>query len=229
MMAAQLNYKEKLMPAQLKLAPIIIIIFSLLLDGCATSRGIVLLNVPIAGTQAQSNGKEIYINSVRDERAFETRPRSPNIPSLDPDEAQGDNVKLRAIARKRNSFGKGLGDILLKEDQTVESVIHDSLRQALTENGFKVIDRKEDVTDQTDILDAKIDKFWSWMNPGFWAITLSTEISTRINLKQVGHTDKNVISANTSRHVQTIVEGNWLAVMQSALRAYILDAKSKLH
>mgnify|MGYP000609037818 CR=1 FL=1 len=30
-------------------------------------------------------------------------------------------------------------------------------------------------------VDARIDKFWSWMNPGFAAITLSCEISTALD------------------------------------------------
>lgn len=213
---------------RLRFISLILCSLTLLLGGCATNRGVVSLSLPASEKPAESNGKEIYISSVRDQREFQINPRSADIPSLDPTEDQGDNIKLRAVARKRNGFGKGLGDIVLKEGQTVESLVRDSLMQALSENGFKVIDKKTDVTDQTYVLDVKIIKFWSWMNPGFFALSLSTEISTPVTMKQSAHTSETVISVKASDNFQTGAEDNWISVMQSALKAYIAEAKSKI-
>lgn len=213
----------------MKLRLVILIMFLALafLSGCATSRGEVQLSIPISVDTGLTNGKEIYINSVIDERVFEVKPKEPNIPSLDPDEPQSDSVKLRAIARKRNSFGKGLGDILLKEGQTVESIIYDSLKQAFIENGYIVLENKDQVTDNTYLVDTQIKKFWSWMNPGFWAITLSTEILTDINIKKTSETKNEVINVKISDNFQTGAGSNWISVMQDGLRAYIKEVKSK--
>lgn len=199
------------------------------LAGCATSRGVVELKTPTSKVTGPSNGKSIYINSVVDTRIFESKPTDPNIPSLDPGEEKNDQIKLRAVARKRNTYGMALGDILLKEGQTVESVIHDSLRQAFSENGYNVVENKQLVTSDTYIVDAHINKFWSWMNPGFWALRISAEISTGVGIKQENSTtNEETIDVKASDTFQTGAEGNWIEIMHSALKAYIEQVKLKL-
>lgn len=205
---------------------IMAIFFSaLFLAGCATSRGIVSLATPAAEKIAPSKGIEIYIQPVADKRIFEEAPKSPDIPSLDPSEPQSDAIRLRAVARKRNTFGKGLGDILLVEGQTVESVIYDCLRQAFIESGYTVIEKPTDMSKSPYVVEVQINKFWSWMNPGFWAITLSTEIATDITVIKASDGDKKTISVKAADHFQTAVEGNWLSVMNSALKEYISEVK----
>jgi hypothetical protein len=96
--------------------------------------------------------------------------------------------QIRSSARKRNSFGKGLGDILLKEGQTVESVIRDSLRQSFMESGYTVVDNNASRSMGSQLVDVEINKFWSWMNPGFgrsrWA-RKSRRISASMEAKQI--------------------------------------------
>ena len=199
-----------------------------LLNGCATSRGLVSLTTPTSDNVAPGNGMEIYIRSVVDKRVFEDAPKSPDIPSLDPSEPQGEDIKRRAIARKRNTFGKGLGDILLNEGQTVMSVISDSLRQAFIEDGYTVVGSSANLGKNSRIVDVEINKFWSWMNPGFWAITLSTEIGTDVTIQGAGEGEKRIISVKAADHFQTGVDSNWLAVMHSALKDYINEVKTKM-
>lgn len=198
-----------------------------LLNGCATSRGLVSITTPTSDKVASGNGMEIYIRSVVDKRIFEEAPKSPDIPSLDPSEPQGEDIKRRAIARKRNTYGKGLGDILLNEEQTVMSVITDSLRQAFIEEGYTVIGNSANLGNNSRIVDVEINKFWSWMNPGFWAITLSTEIGTDVILQGPGEGEKKSVYVKAADHFQTAVESNWLGVMHSALKEYINEVKTK--
>jgi uncharacterized lipoprotein YajG len=208
----------------------IIVLFAsvFLLNGCATSRGLVSLTTPTSDKAAPSNGMEIYIRSVVDKRVFEADPKSPDIPSLDPSEPQNEDIKRRAIARKRNTFGKGLGDILLNEGQTVVSVISDSLRQAFIEEGYTVIGNGSNLAKNSRIVDVEINKFWSWMNPGFWAITLSTEIGTEVIIQGAGDGEKKTVYVKAADHFQTAVEGNWLAVMHTALKDYIDEVKTRI-
>jgi uncharacterized lipoprotein YajG len=211
----------------IKLSILTVFISVLFLSGCATSRSVIEVPLPASGEVSKSNGKEIFINSVTDQRVFEVKPREPSTPSLDPDEKQGDDIQLRAIARKRNSYGMGLGDILLPEGKTVESLMSTVVRQAFVENGYNVLSKKEQITDNTYIVDVQINKLWSWMNPGFWAITLSSEIATDVTIKYKDSSDKKTISIKASDNFQTGVEGNWLEVMQSALKLYITELKVK--
>jgi hypothetical protein len=183
---------------------------------------------PVSEKITQANGKDVYINSTSDKRIFESNPASPEIPSLDPSEDQSDAIRTRSIARKRNGFGKALGDILLKEGQSVESLTKASIRQAFIEKGYRVIDTKTQITSDTYIVDAEISKFWSWINPGFFALTLSTEISTPLTVKSPDGVDKKTINVKASDSYQTGAEGNWVEVINKALRAYIDDLKTKL-
>jgi uncharacterized lipoprotein YajG len=212
------------MSSLMRVGAIVMVSSACLLTGCATSRGVIRLAVPELDNVATSNGIEIYIHSVVDKRIFEEAPKSPNIPSLDPSEPQNETIKLRAVARKRNTFGKGLGDILLEEGQTVESVIHDSLRQAFIESGYTIVENNAHMSKESQIVDVEINKFWSWMNPGFWAITLSTEIATDIHVNG-SDADKKTINVKAADHFQTGVEGNWLSVMKNALTDYISEVK----
>jgi uncharacterized lipoprotein YajG len=214
------------MVSKMRFVSIALVFSACLLTGCATSRGLVSLAIPASVNVTSSNGEEIYIHSVVGKRTFEEAPKSPNIPSLDPSEPQSAHIKLRAIARKRNTFGKGLGDILLNEGQTVESVIYDSLRQALIDRGYRVIEKNGTMSTNSQIVDVEINKFWSWMNPGFWAITLSTEIETNISVKG-NEGETKTIYVKAAEHFQTAVEANWLSVMHSALKEYISEVKAK--
>jgi len=202
---------------------------ALLFTGCATKRGEVALQVPtVKAETAPSNGQQIYINSVVDKRVFEVKPPEPNIPSLDPSEAQSDTIKARAVGRKRNGYGMALGDILLNENQSVSSVIKDSLKEALTDKGYSVIEAKEQITPQTYIADVKIIKFWSWMNMGFWALTLSCEIETNVDIKQEGNPQTYSLHVKAADSFQTGMESNYIEVMQKALQQYIAEAKTEI-
>lgn len=198
-----------------------IAIISLLLGGCATNRGIVSLQIPEVSMSTNSNGKTIFINSVTDNRTFQQNPSSPDIPSLGfggADNTSSD-LKKRAIARKRNTYGKALGDILLEENQTVESIIKKSLTKSFHELGYEVIDKKENVKTNTIIVDTSIDKFWSWMNPGFWAITLSSEIETKITLTNPKDKTKEIYVKSQGNY-QVASGGNWIEIMNKSLQQF---------
>ncbi|MCP3941449.1 MAG: hypothetical protein GY710_08210 [Desulfobacteraceae bacterium] len=200
------------------LAMVTILLF---LGGCAANRGIVNLQIPEPNISTNFNGKTIFISSVTDNRIFQQNPISPDIPSLGfggADNASND-LKKRAIARKRNGFGKALGDILLEENQTVESIIKKGLIKSFHELGYEVIDKKENVKTNTIIVDISIDKFWSWMNPGFWAITLSSEIETTIILMNPKVETKEIYVKSQGNYLLASGE-NWIKIMNESLQQF---------
>lgn len=199
----------------------IFLISLLVLTGCATSRSVVSINTPKLEHSTISNNKSVYIEAVNDQRVFEVAPKQPSIPSLDSSEESGAAITSRAIARKRNTFGAGLGDILLQEGQTVELLISKCLIEAFEVKGYKIVTSKEQIDRNTYLVTAHINKFWSWMNPGFWAITLSTEIATDIHIQSSGKKWQTNIFTSASDTFQTGVDGNWLEVMNSALKNYV--------
>lgn len=204
------------------------LLIAIVATGCATSRSNLDVQIPKA-QNAQSNGKQVFINSVADKRAFQLNPPNPDIPSLDPSEDQNEQIKLRAIGRKRNGFGKALGDMLLKEGETVQSLTNQSIQQAFTEKGYTVLSSKDQVTKDTYIVDANIQKFWAWMNPGFWQITLSSEISTDLAIKAPKGATSQQISVKAADGYQVATEANWTEIIQKSIQLYINDLKSKLN
>jgi uncharacterized lipoprotein YajG len=204
------------------------LLIAIVATGCATSRSNLDVQIPKA-QNAQSNGKQVFINSVADKRAFQVNPPNPDIPSLDPSEDQNEQIKLRAIGRKRNGFGKALGDMLLKEGETVQSLTNQSIQQAFTEKGYTVLSSKDQVTKDTYIVDANIQKFWAWMNPGFWQITLSSEISTDLAIKAPKGATSQQISVKAADGYQVATEANWTEIIQKSIQLYINDLKSKLN
>ena len=221
--------KERKLEKLSKISILFLAVAIMSLTGCATNRGIVRLQLPENSIKAQANGKKIFIESVTDERVFQEQPKTQDIPSLGFGGAASatEDLKKRAIGRKRNSYGKAMGDILLEEGQTVESVIKDTLARSFMETGYKIINNKEEISDETIILTAKIQKFWAYMTPGFWAITLSSDISTDIEMTQHG-TDKKSINVHSDGKYQVATEGNWMEIVDLSIQKYITELKKEI-
>jgi uncharacterized lipoprotein YajG len=201
----------------------------LLLGGCATGRSVLDIPLPASKAASASVGKEVLITSVSDKRIFEVRPRHPNIPSLDPSENQSTTIKARAIGRKRDNWGKARGDVLLKEGQTVETLTTALIRQAFAEKGYKLIDSKEQATNNTVFVEAAIDKFWFWIKPIFTlGLTLSTEITTDISIKSAGKDTTTTVSVNATSDNKLGDDEDWFEFINKTLRAYEDELKTKL-
>jgi hypothetical protein len=197
--------------------------------GCATNRGIISLKQNPPKAPAQSIGKQVLINSVTDMREFQEKPLTQDIPSLGfgGASAASPEIKKRAIARKRNTYGKALGDILLEEGQSVETVMMEALNRSFVEMGYTVLKNQKDITPDTLVIDASIQKFWAYMTPGFWALALSTDISTTLQIKppKAGQNQTDTITVKADDKFQTGSEGNWVAIIHQALNKYVEQVK----
>lgn len=202
----------------------------ILLSGCATNRSVLSLSLPAPEIEAQQTGSKVFIKAVSDQRVFQENPRTQDIPSLGFGGAANtaQELKKRAVGRKRNSFGKALGDILLQENQNVETVIRSALQQAFKEKGFTVITDEGRVDSDTIIAEAKIEKFWAYMTPGFWAIALTSDIATELSLTSPGTNKVKTISVKAEDNYQVATDGNWQEIIDQALVQYINKAKDVL-
>lgn len=108
----------------------------LVMTGCATSRSEIRLTAaPPPGKAAA--GSEVVIRSIEDLRVFEEAPAHPGTPSLGWGGAGAApaDIKARAIGRKRNTYGKALGDVLLEPGDSVIAVVRQNLAAALSSSG----------------------------------------------------------------------------------------------
>jgi uncharacterized lipoprotein YajG len=190
----------------------------LALGGCATSRSELKLTspTPVAPVAASSAKGAVFIRSINDRRMFEEAPSDPSVPSLGFEGATGapDALKSRAIGRKRNTYGKALGDVLLEDGQTVTAVVRENLVAAFTEAGYRV-ETDPMAASVPMVIDVDVKKFWAWFQPGFWAITLNADIVA--DIKHAGAATPKTITAHAEDKRQAATDGAWMEIVQSGL------------
>jgi hypothetical protein len=202
----------------------------LLMTGCATSRSEIKLQSPTIvapATTSTSENHVVVIGKITDERVFEEAPNDPSTPSLGFGGAgkADDDVKARAIGRKRNGYGKALGDVLLPSGQTVEGIVRENLTAALQQAGYQV---KSDVDADPSplVVDVHIKKFWAWLQPGFWAITLNNNIATDLVIS--GTQTPVVISTHVEDNRQMATESAWMQIIEKGLDAYRTEVSRQM-
>ena len=154
---------------------------------------------------------------MKDLREFQINPRQADIPSLKNNEINDPSITSRAIARKRNSFGKAMGDILLPEDQTVMDLVADSLTRALRENGYRVLGESDPDFAAAAPLEVAIDRFWGWFQPGFWQLKL--HFSTAIQVKGPIDPFANgmTFASDVAKDFQVANTSNWRETIEASL------------
>ena len=189
--------------------------------GCAIDRSEIKLSSPetMPASTDVASARTAVIRSVQDERTFEERPEEPSTPSLGfggADKASSD-IKARAIGRKRNGWGKALGDVLLENGQTVEGLVREHLAAALVQAGYQVTDEGAGASSPL-VIDVHIKQFWAWFQPGFWSITLSTNITTDLDIS--GAESPTTIRVHQEENRQLATETAWMEIVGKALDDY---------
>jgi hypothetical protein len=202
-----------------------LVVASAVLGGCATSRSEIKIAPPAVAAAPATKPRAVVIQSVRDERSFATAPSEPSTPSLG-GEGSSDAVKARAIARKRNGYGQALGDVLLQDGQTVTGLVRENVAAAFRQAGYRVANDVASAGPSPLLVDVRIRKFWSWLQPGFVAITLHSTIETDLQL--AGGGPVTTVSVNTQDSRQIAGDSAWIETVEKALEAYRLQAAGKL-
>jgi hypothetical protein len=198
-----------------------------LLGACATNRSHIDLAVPQPSAPALAQGSKIVVvDTVIDERRFEENPSDPSIPSLKKGRRYALDAEGRAsaVARKRNGFGRAIGDIVLNPPQTVETLTRDLVRTGLGRRGYTVVDAA-DAPDGATTLDVRIVRFWSWFTPGFWVVDMEATIDTLLTWQ--GALDgEATVTGYGKKSAPTGRDGNYIQAYDRAFADYLgnLDA-----
>ncbi len=197
--------------------------------GCATNRSELRLPSPgAAAPAAPGPGAPVaVIRRVTDQRQFEQAPSHPATPSLGFEGAARATAeaKLRAIGRKRNTFGQALGDVFLQDGQTVETVVRDSVAAVLQGAGYQVQDAAAAAAPALAV-EVQVRQFWAWVRPGFWAVTLSADIAT--DLQFTGAAAPVPVQVHVEDARQLVTDAAWLDIVGQALQAYQAELALKL-
>lgn len=191
----------------------------LMLQGCALDRSVLSPDVG-AMPENPEQGVAVRFERVDDTRIFEAAPPTPDTASLGGGDIQKPELKARAIARKRNGFGAALGDVMLPEGQTVSALVTDTLTQAFRRAGYRVLTSQDAGYAQAVPIRARINEFWTWFNPGAFAITLTNRIDVSLEgtlpvLKE-GPRFRN----EASEQAMAATDGNWQKVISKGLAEF---------
>jgi len=189
-------------------------LFFIILSGCATSRGVLEIQEPVESTNP-SEGTALKFERISDNRKFEISPKQPDTPSLKNNEINDQLITSRAIARKRNSYGKALGDILLPEGQTVVGVVEKSLTRGFRENGYRVLFEGEIGYDDALPLEVDIVEFWGWFSPGFWSIEINFKSLIRVYGPVGPFIDGEEFDSQVAMKYQVASSENWQETIQA--------------
>lgn len=198
----------------------------LVLSGCAVSRSIVDIKVS-PGTNP-ANGKEVKIVQITDGRKFEVAPKTQSIPSLNEEEIKDSKITSRAIGRKRNTYGKAMGDFMLPEQRTVQDLVREAMTKALREKGYSVVEQSSANYQNVLSLEADIGQLWTYITPGFWSLTLEFETIVRIKGNVFPTSNEEEIRGYAQMSVQTGAESNWIETIQNGIDDFIKNLKEKL-
>lgn len=188
------------------------------LGACAVGRSVVDINAPSSSPNPQT-GTSIRLVDVVDNREFQVKPRSADIPSLSDAKIGDRSITERAYARKRGGFGKALGDVLLPEGETVANQIKQAITTGFRRAGYRVFDANSTDPDaQTAIpVNADIRKFWTWMQPGFWQVTLHNRTEVILNGDLPALKDGLTIENHYRDGMQMVLDNDWTQTASQAL------------
>jgi len=192
------------------------------LTGCATTRSELDVSVPKPAVQAATNGKKVIISTV-DERVFQLDPRQADIPSLKNGEINDKSITERAFGRKRNSFGKGMGDVVLPSGRTVSGLVGEAVASAYRQAGYEVVSGAP-AADATQVK-VRIVEFWSWFSPGFASVAVNNK--SHLKIEGEGASDLDVVTLK-SDNMQMVVESDWQKITEAGLQEITRETKGKL-
>lgn len=198
-----------------------------LVTGCAVNRGIVDVRIPDAANPQTATA--VTITEVTDRRVFQIRPPNASTPSLKNDEIDDPNITSRAIARKRNTFGQALGDIVLPPGRTVQQVTREALEKALKESGYRVVSEGDPGYRGARVLAADVTQFWAWIRPGFAEIAV--EFDTQVTLRGDWPVDNDKRNVNGFTRVTGMFAGTglWKKAFETGLAALVDKMKTVLN
>jgi len=203
-----------------------VVVAVLMVSGCAVTRS--EMDVSAVPVENPVDGAEVTFVRLADARDFQLEPGDPSTPSLKNGEIDDESITSRAIARKRNSYGQALGDIVLPEGKSVSHVVENRLSRGFAEKGYRVVKEGQEGYNQAVPLEVTIEKFWGWFTPGFVTIDLEFEMLVRVVGPLAGLRQGKTFEGGAKESFAAAVEDNWRKVMNAALDNLDKDIDRKL-
>lgn len=213
---------------KIRISNLLAILALVMVTGCATSRSVLTVDsAPSYNTANPTEGVAIKLMTA-DARQFQMKPPSPDIPSLKDGDISNQATTSRAIARKRNGYGKALGDVLLPEGQTVAALAEGAIAASFRQAGYRVLHTGDAGFDKAVIVDAQIRQYWSWVTIGFWAGTMHCRAEVTVTAPLPGLSSGITVESLAEKSVQAAFESDWQDIASQGLTKLTSDLASRL-
>jgi hypothetical protein len=193
-----------------------------LLSGCVTgtrSMDVGLERGSVAEAPAATKGNVVF-GEVTDTRHFENKPGDPSTPSVDGDVNKLSAVeRSRYIGRQRNTFGHAMGDIALPGGKTVQTKMVEIMTEGLRQRGYAVVANGTDANK----VSVEVQDFWTWMTPGFFALSFEARIGCKVTIEHDGKTSVFQVRGYALNHGQVAKDKNWQEAFEEAFADFLKD------
>jgi len=206
----------------------------ILMSGCANMGDTNLaLTPPVPDPSAAKNGKSVYINMPFDARVFENKPATPEISSI----SDGNlNVPQNTIiGRTRNGYGKACGNVFLADNNTINKLISDAVKNAFLSKGYAIADSPN--CKNTIDVNLKVSRLWGWVTMpkgAGWSYSsepfrMHAEIKTELELKMPDGKiiKKDVSAASLVTPGLGMTHGNWMKLFDTLISNYSNNFKKE--
>ena len=190
------------------------VVLGFALSGCALGRSEIDIMSPATVTSMST--ALVKIVDVIDQRKFEAAPGQPSTPSLErAADITNPAITSRAYARKRNGYGKALGDIILPEGRTIAALVRAATQKALEDKGYRVVDQNSPDYARAMPVSVEVTEFWTWVSVGFGA-SLSCRAAVRVNGSMFA-AQPTVIQASATNSGALLIERTFAEVSKQGL------------
>nr|WP_241024505.1 flagellar biosynthesis protein [Burkholderia sp. Ac-20365] len=139
--------------------------------------------------------------------------------SLDPAEDSSDASKARAIGRKRNGYGKALGDVVLPEGKTVSGLVESALANGFQQAGYVVVKPGDPNFASAAPVNAEVIDFWAWFQPGFWSVTTNQKSELHLSGDIGALHGAQTVRTRVSESKQVVTTSDWQEIVEKGLAA----------
>ena len=189
----------------------------------------ITLKIPTTIPVSTPNGQSVIIQSVTDNRFFGGLSSPVDLPSWGVDKkGQTDELKHRAVGRAVLRGERTKGNVLTGMGD-ITSVTQEIVSSAFKGLGYTVIEKKEDMKEDTIAVDIAINTFWGYFQEAFIGGNMNVTIETTITIHKKDTIQKRTtrVTAKQSARYPNKPE-NWEKVFNMALSDYLNAVRSDL-
>lgn len=198
----------------------------LVLSGCAFGRNVLPIDVDVGRNPLQ--GMAVRIDSVEDARAFAAEPSGREVPSVAGGDLGDKSITSRVVARKHNTLGMVLGDVVLPEGSSVTALVQGAITRGLRESGYRVLGTGDAGYEQAAPIKLRVEQFWSWSVPGVFSITLINRAVVAAQGTISPLAQGRTFSSQAEGSTQIVTEGDWASIVAKGLDALTISVKDAL-